>query len=182
MKTANKLPESDESANTQSVQDARNEMIATRINVWAVVRALREHELARQDLLTQKSLTEREAITLFVAKEFCEEKVSAKTITLMFGVPFSGAANLLRSLEKKNCIKPVQRGGFIEILPNGETLLSDFKSREATCWDDIEKELHTQDGTVQMFQAQTARLKGIYVAAKRIFENRVFGAPRMRVQ
>jgi hypothetical protein len=182
MHTMNKLEKSGDSTDAQSAQAARNEMLTARINVWAMVRALREHELARQDLPAEKSLTEREAITLFIAKEFAEEKISAKTLTLVFGIPFSGAANLLRSLEKKNCIKPVQRGGAIEILPNGDALLSDFKSREATCWDEIERELHSPDGSTQAFKAQTTRLTEFHAAARRIFQSRVFGAPTMRVK
>jgi hypothetical protein len=180
-KMSNQLPKPGGAADAPSLPAARNEMLTARINVWVMVRALREHELASQDLSPEKSLTEREAITLFIAREFAREKVSAKTLTLVFGIPFSGAANILRSLEKKNCIKPIQRGGFIEILPKGEALLSDFKSREATCWDEIEKELDSQD-SVEAFKARTARFKSFHAVARRIFESRVFGAPKTRVQ
>jgi predicted transcriptional regulator len=163
-----------------ALKQAMSEWLKEQVNAWAMIRALREHALAGQSIPPERDLSDRETVTLFIAKEF-PKQISAKTLTKVFGIQFSSAMHILRALAKKGCIKGVQRGGSVEILPTGDKLLSDFKSREATCWHDLYKEIPPEKDPLAAYQIRSERLNGLYRVAKRLFENRVLAAPKVQL-
>ncbi len=102
------------------------EALTQQVNAWAVLRLLREARNSRRVRSDAKTLTEREALTLFLVAEFSQE-VRAQTLTQLFGIQYSSAAHIITSLEKRKCIKEVERGGHLEVLENGRKLWGNMK-------------------------------------------------------